>query len=47
MIKDIMVIPCDDCKGAGFLYFGDDNTYDVESCDCVDENDELVLDWNE
>jgi hypothetical protein len=46
MIKDIMVIPCDECKGAGFIYFGDGDTYDVESCDCVD-NDELTLDWNE
>ena len=48
MINDIMIIPCDECKGSGFIYFGDDNTYDVDSCDCVNElNDELVLDWTE
>jgi len=48
MINDIMIIPCDECQGSGFIYFGDSEDYHVESCDCVNElNDELVLDWTE
>jgi hypothetical protein len=44
MIQDIMVIPCDECKGAGFLYFGNGKEYHVEQCDC-NMNDDLLLDW--
>ncbi len=42
MIKDIMIIPCDECKGSGFIYFGDNDNYDVESCDCEQSKE---FDW--
>jgi hypothetical protein len=28
---------CEECGGAGFIFFGDENNYDVEPCDCVDD----------
>jgi hypothetical protein len=46
MIKEIISVACDDCGGAGFLFFGSENDYDVEPCDCVTEiEDELTVDW--
>jgi hypothetical protein len=36
-LKDIIAIPCDECGGAGFIFFGDEKNYDVESCDCVQD----------
>jgi hypothetical protein len=46
-LLDIIAIPCDECNGAGFLFYGNDEDYSVMPCDCVDENkDELTLDWN-
>lgn len=38
MVKDLMVIPCDECGGAGFLFWGDENNFDVEACECAEEN---------
>ena len=26
---------CEECGGAGFIFFGDENNYDVESCECA------------
>ena len=40
-LKDLIAIPCDECNGAGFIFFGDEKNYDVESCDCV--NDEELI----
>jgi hypothetical protein len=45
-LKEIISVACDECNGAGFIFFGNENDFDVMSCDCVD-NDELTLDWNE
>jgi len=43
---EIIAANCDECGGAGFVFFGDENNYDVEPCSCVDEIfDELTLDW--
>jgi hypothetical protein len=43
---EIISAECDECGGAGFLFFGDENNYDVEPCACVDEiADELTVDW--
>ena len=43
---EIISAECDECGGAGFLFFGNENNYDVEPCSCVDEiSDELTLDW--
>ena len=38
----MIAIKCDECNGAGFLYFGNENDFDVMPCDCKDE---LTLDW--
>ena len=32
---EIIGVACDECGGAGFIFFGDENNYDVESCDCA------------
>ena len=43
---EIIAANCDTCEGAGFVFFGDENNYDVEPCACVDKiSDELTLDW--
>ena len=42
-LKEIISVACDDCGGAGFIFFGNENDFDVEPCDCV--ADELTLDW--
>ena len=34
-LKDVIAIPCDECEGAGFIFWGDENNYDVEACACV------------
>ena len=37
-MKDLIEIisaNCDECGGAGFLFFGNENNYDVEACACV------------
>ena len=48
-MKDLIEIisaNCDECGGAGFVFFGDENNYDVEPCSCIaDLSDELSLDW--
>jgi len=28
------IIACDNCYGAGWLYYGDNNAWDVEACVC-------------
>ncbi len=43
---EIIAANCDECGGAGFLFWGNENNYDVEPCSCVDEiSDELTVDW--
>jgi len=43
---EIIAANCDECGGAGFLFWGDERNYDVEPCACVDEvADELTVDW--
>jgi hypothetical protein len=34
-LKEIIGVACDECGGAGFIFFGNENAYDVESCDCA------------
>jgi len=36
-LKEIIAVACDECDGAGFIFFGDNNNFDVEPCDCVDD----------
>jgi hypothetical protein len=32
---EIISVACDECGGAGFLFWGNENNFDVESCDCA------------
>jgi hypothetical protein len=38
MINSVMTIPCEDCNGNGVIFFGNENDFDVETCDCQDGN---------
>jgi hypothetical protein len=43
---EIISAECDECGGAGFVFWGNENDYDCEPCDCVaDVADELTVDW--
>ena len=43
---EIIAANCDECGGAGFIFFGSELAYDVEPCDCIsDVADELTVDW--
>ena len=42
MINSVLSIKCEDCNGYGYLFYGDENDYDVESCSCQ-ENPALFL----
>ena len=43
---EIIAANCDECGGAGFLFFGNENNYDVEPCACIgDLSDELNVEW--
>ena len=35
-LKEIIAVSCDECGGAGFIFWGDENNFDVESCECSD-----------
>ena len=37
MINSLIRIDCIDCHGYGVIFFGNDNDYDCEQCDCVKE----------
>jgi hypothetical protein len=34
-MSEIIAISCSECDGSGFVFFGDNNDYDVMVCDCV------------
>ena len=34
MINTLMRFDCDECSGAGLIFWGNDLDYDVEKCDC-------------
>ena len=36
MINSVMAFDCDECNGAGLIFWGNDLDYDVEKCDCND-----------
>jgi hypothetical protein len=38
MINSVMSIKCDECNGNGYIFFGDEENFDVEACDCQDGN---------
>jgi hypothetical protein len=33
-----MVFDCSECYGAGLVFIGNDNDYEIEPCQCVKEN---------
>jgi hypothetical protein len=41
-LKEIIAIPCDECNGVGFVFWGNENNYDVETCDCQFDETELI-----
>ena len=40
-LTDVTAIECNDCGGAVFIFFGNENNFDVEPCDCVTD-EELI-----
>ena len=34
MINSVMTFLCDECNGAGYIFWGDSLAYDVEKCEC-------------
>ena len=34
MINSVMSFPCNECNGIGLIFWGNDNDYDVEPCEC-------------
>lgn len=40
-LKDVMLVACEDCNGAGIIFWGDENNFDCEPCDCVTD-EELI-----
>ena len=36
MINTVMRFDCDECNGAGLIFWGNDLDYDVEKCECND-----------
>ena len=34
MISSVMTFRCDECNGAGYIFWGDNLEYDVEKCEC-------------
>jgi hypothetical protein len=35
MINSVYTTDCDTCYGNGHIFFGDDNDYHIEPCECV------------
>jgi len=34
-INEIISVACEDCGGAGFIFWGNKYEYDIETCDCI------------
>jgi len=34
----MIAIKCDECGGAGFIFFGNENDFDVMKCDCISDD---------
>ena len=41
-VKEIIAVACDECNGAGFIFWGDENNFDVETCNCEFDETELI-----
>jgi hypothetical protein len=38
----MIAIKCDECNGAGFIYFGNENDFDVMKCDCIADDEDFT-----
>lgn len=34
-LVEIISADCNECGGVGFVFWGDNSNYDVETCECV------------
>ena len=41
MLNAITKIDCSGCYGAGYIFYGDENDYHIEPCECV-ANEQLL-----
>jgi hypothetical protein len=37
-LAEIIGVACDECGGAGFIFWGNENNFDVESCECASDD---------
>jgi hypothetical protein len=35
MINSVLTIDCDTCSGRGHIFYGDNEDYAIEPCECV------------
>ncbi len=36
MINTVETVKCDECYGQGYIFYGDNDDYGVEPCQCVE-----------
>jgi hypothetical protein len=41
-INEIVAISCDECQGAGFLFYENENDFDVMSCGCIPDDEDFT-----
>ncbi len=41
-LADVIGIECDECGGAGFVFAGNDNDFDVMQCYCVADDEDFI-----
>ena len=42
-VREIVAMElCDECGGAGFLFYGNDEEYSVEACSCVPADEDFL-----
>ena len=38
----MLAVKCDECQGAGFIYFGNEENWDVMQCDCIPADEDFT-----
>jgi hypothetical protein len=41
-LLDVIAISCEECNGAGFLFYGSDEDYSVEACSCIPADEDFL-----
>jgi hypothetical protein len=41
-LKDIVAVECDECGGAGFVFYGSSEDYDVMKCECISDDVDFI-----